>query len=154
MDAAHTPPPPDVGDLLDRIDASWRRLHEALVDIPEDRLEEPGVTGEWSVKNLFGHIAFWDEHALRQLPRVLAGRPREEDDVQALNEADHAARRGRALPEERSAMEQAHAALVEQLATIAGAEAAVLDAAIRDDTYEHYDEHRGEIEAWRQANGI
>ncbi len=60
---------------LERIEASWRELTEALAGIPEERLTEPGVAGEWSVKDLMGHIAFWDEQALLAAERHLAGQP-------------------------------------------------------------------------------
>ena len=147
-------PPSDIGELLERIETSWRELHETLDGIPDDRLAEPGVCGEWSVKDLFGHMALWDENAVRQMPHVLAGRPREDNDFQQINDADYTARRADPLPKQRAAMERAHAELTEQLETIAGADALALDEAIRVDTYEHYDEHRREIAAWWQRQGI
>lgn len=147
-------PPTDIAALLARIETSWRELHETLDGIPDERLTEPGVTGEWSVKDLFGHMALWDENAVRQIPHVLAGRPREGADFQQMNDADYAARRADPLPKQRAAMERAHAALVEQLETIAGADAAALDEAIRVDTYEHYDEHQREIASWRRRTGV
>lgn len=146
--------PADVHALLARIDESWRQLLAALDDIPEDRLSDPGVIGDWSLKDLFGHLAFWDEHAVREVERALAGLPRQDNEWQAMNEADHAARRDRALPEQRAAMYQAHAALVERLESVAGIEAAAIDAAIRPDTYEHYEDHIADIRAWREREGL
>ncbi len=146
--------PADVNGLLDRIDAGWSELMQALDDIPEDRLEEPGVAGTWSIKNVMGHIAFWDEHAIAAIERTLAGLPDDESDFQPLNEADHAARAGRTLAEERSAMHQAHAAVTARLEEIAGLDAAALDAAIAPDTYDHYAEHVADIQRWRQRAGI
>jgi uncharacterized protein (TIGR03083 family) len=144
----------DIGDLLARIDASWRALHETLDGIPEERQAEPGACGEWSVKDVLGHLALWDENAVEQIPRVLAGHGRAESDVQQINDADYAARRDDPLSRQRAAMERAHAALVERLEAITAADAFALDAAIRDDTYEHYFEHRQEIAAWRMREGI
>lgn len=146
--------PADVGDLIERIDEAWRGLMAVLDDIPEERLEEPGVVGEWSLKNLFGHIAFWDDQALQNIDPALAGQPDTHDDWQALNEADHAARLARTLPEERSAMHQAHAALLERLEGIAGIEAEPLDEAIKGCSYEHYAEHAVDVREWRQRAGI
>ena len=146
--------PADVHALLERIDEAWRQLFAALDDIPEDRMSDPGVIGEWSLKDLFGHLAFWDENAVREIERALAGLPRQDNEWQEMNEADHAARRDRALPEQRSAMHQAHAALVERLESVAGIEAAPIDAAIRPDTYEHYQDHVADIRAWRQREGL
>jgi hypothetical protein len=144
----------DVNALLERIDEAWRQLFAALDDIPEDRMSDPGVIGEWSLKDLFGHLAFWDEHAVTEIERALAGLPREDDAWQEMNEADHAARQDRTLPEQRSAMHQAHAALVERLEAVAGIEAARIDEAIRPDTYEHYQDHVGDIRTWRQRAGV
>jgi hypothetical protein len=147
-------PPSDVNELLDRIDASWRRLMAAIDGVPDDRLAEPGASGDWSLQDLFGHFAFWDEHALAEIDRALAGLPREDNEWQAMNESDHAARRGQSAQEQRVAMHQAHAALTERLEGIANIDAKKVDAAIRADTYEHYDEHLPGIEKWRQRAGF
>jgi hypothetical protein len=144
----------DVHALLERIEEAWRELFAALDDVPEDRMSDPGVIGDWSLKDLFGHLAFWDEHAVAEIERALAGLPREDNAWQQMNETDHAARRDRTLPEQRSAMHQAHAALVERLESVAGIEAARIDEAIRVDTYEHYQDHRKDIQSWRQRAGI
>jgi hypothetical protein len=148
------PAPADVHGVLDRIDVGWRELMEALDGIPEERLQEPGVVGEWSLQNLFGHLAFWDEHAVQEIERALAGQPREDTGWQELNEADHAARRGRTLAEERAAMHQAHAAVVERLEAVAGLDAARIDAAVRPGTYGHYEEHIPDIRGWRERAGV
>jgi uncharacterized protein (TIGR03083 family) len=146
--------PENVHALLDRIDEQWRELLKTLDGIPEDRLEEPGACGDWSLKNLMGHLGFWDDLAVRKIERVLAGQPAEAVDFQALNEADHAARLGRTLAEERSAMHQAHAAMVERLESVAGIEAGPIDEAISPDTYGHYAEHIPDIRDWRQREGV
>src|SRR5215217_527583 len=146
--------PGDVNALLERIEEAWRELFAALDDIPEDQMSDPGVIGEWSLKDLFGHLAFWDEHAMAEIERALAGLPREDNAWQEMNEADHAARRDHTLPEQRSAMHQAHAALVERLESVAGIEATPIDEAIRVDTYEHYLDHIKDIQSWRQRAGI
>jgi hypothetical protein len=146
--------PADVHALLERIDEAWRKLFAALDDIPEDRLSEAGVIGEWSLKDLFGHLAFWDENAVREVDRALAGLPRQDNEWQKMNEGDHAVRRDRTVPEQRAAMHQAHATLVERLEGIAGIEAESIDAAIRPDTYEHYEDHIGDIQTWRTRVGL
>jgi hypothetical protein len=146
--------PQDVKDILQRIDASWRELMAALDGIPEERLEEPGAVGDWSLKNLLGHLAFWDEEAVREFEQALAGLPRSDNDWQTMNEADHAARVDRTLPEERTAMHRAHATLLERLEDVAGIEAARIDEAVRGGSYEHYQEHVPDIREWRQRVGV
>jgi hypothetical protein len=145
--------PADVHALLDRIDEAWRRLLAVLDDVPGYRLADTGAVGDWSVQDLFGHIAFWDRNAIKEMERALAGLPREENAWQAMNDADHAARRGQPLSEQRSAMHQAHAELVARLEAVAGIAAEPLDAAMRPDTYEHYDEHAKDIREWRERAG-
>jgi len=144
----------DVNALLERIEEAWRELFAALDDIPEDQMSDPGVIGEWSLKDLFGHLAFWDEHAVVEIERALAGLPRADNAWQEMNEADQAARQDHTLPEQRSAMHQAHAALVERLEGVAGIEAARIDEAIRPDTYDHYRDHIKDIQTWRQRAGV
>jgi hypothetical protein len=146
--------PGDVNALLERIEEAWRELFVALDDIPEDRMSDPGVIGDWSLKDLFGHLAFWDEHAVAEIERALAGLPREDNAWQEMNETDHAARRDHTLPEQRAAMHQAHAALVERLESVAGIEAARIDEAVCPDTYDHYRDHIKDIQSWRQRAGV
>jgi uncharacterized damage-inducible protein DinB len=153
-DAMGRQAPDDVRALLERIEDAWRALFAALDGIPDDQFEDPGVIGDWSLKDLFGHLAFWDNHAVQEIERALAGLPREDDEWQAMNEADHAARRGRSLSEERAAMHQAHAELVARLEDVAGLVAGPIDTAIRPDTYDHYAEHIPDIQRWRQREGI
>lgn len=146
---AARPAPADVHGLIARIDAAWSDLLDALDGIPDDRLAEPGVAGDWSLKDLYGHIAFWDEQAIADLDRALAGQPEREIDWQAMNDHDYLKRRQRPAPEQRSDMHQAHALLLERLHGIAGIEAAPIDAAIKGASYEHYEEHIPDIKAWR-----
>jgi hypothetical protein len=34
---------------------------------------EPGVTGDWSVRDIIAHVTWWEEEALRHLPVILQG---------------------------------------------------------------------------------
>jgi hypothetical protein len=149
-------PPADVHELLQRIDESWSDFLDAIDGISDERMEDPGVAGEWSVKNLLGHIAFWEERASGHIERALAGLPDEESDevVEGLNATDHAARQGRTLSEERSALHRAHAAVTELLESVEGLDATDLDEAIRWDTYQHYAEHAPDIREWRRRVGL
>lgn len=145
---------PTVADLLERIDASWSALLASVDDLTEEQLLEPDAVGGWSLKELFGHIALWDRLGQENTAQALSGNPRQFDDFERLNQEDHAARRGRTLAEERAAMHQAHAALVADLEERVELDATVIDQAIAGSTYEHYDEHVADVEAWRARRGI
>jgi hypothetical protein len=144
----------DVRALIDRSDGLWREFLHVLDGIPDDLLLEPGAVGDWSLKDLFGHIAFWDEQAVLELDRALAGQPAQELDWQAMNEADYTARQDHPLPEQRADMHRAHAALLERLEGVAGIEATRIDEAIKGASYEHYAEHIPDVRGWRERNGV
>lgn len=146
--------PGDMGALLGRIDEGWREVLGTLEGIPEERLEEPGACGDWSAKNVMGHLAFWDAHVLAEIERALAGQPEQQVDFQALNDADQAERVGRSLAQEREAMYRAHATVIARLEGLPGSDAARLEQAIGTHTYEHYAVHARDIQRWRQRVGL
>lgn len=146
--------PQNVFDLLQRIESSWSAFLITLEDLTEDQLMEPGAVGEWSLKELLGHVAFWDDLGRENAALALSGQARQFDDFEALNQADHAARRGRTLAEERAAMHQAHAALVADLEDRGELDAAAIDQVIAGSTYEHYDEHAADVRSWRERRRI
>lgn len=153
-DTTMSPPPPTVSGLLQRIEDSWSAFLTSIDDLTEDLLLEPNAVGEWSLKELFGHIAFWDDLGRENAALALSGHARKFGDFEALNRADHAVRQGRTLAEERAAMYQAHAALVADLAERAELDASAIDEAIAGSTYEHYDAHVADVRAWRERRGV
>jgi hypothetical protein len=61
------------------IDEGHREVLDRLAGIPLDQLEEPATIGggEWSAKDLVGHLTTWEEIALATLDEWRAGeRPR------------------------------------------------------------------------------
>jgi uncharacterized protein (TIGR03083 family) len=61
----------DMLDALRRERAAWEAL---LAQVPPQRLAEPGVDGDWSVKDVVAHIAFFEWEMVRLLEtRSLAG---------------------------------------------------------------------------------
>lgn len=147
-------PEATVADLLQRIDDSWSAFLASVDDLTEDQLLDAGAVGEWSLKELFGHIAFWDALGQENAALALSGQTRQFDDFEDLNQEDHAGRQGRTLAEERAAMHQAHAALVAGLEERTEMDATAIDEAIAGSTYEHYDEHVADVQAWRAQRGI
>ena len=49
-------------DTLADMRASWDETEAVLASIPEDRMLEPGVTDEWSVRDLLAHIAGYERY--------------------------------------------------------------------------------------------
>lgn len=144
-------------EAIERMDTSWRAFLATLDGIPEDRLEEPGAVGEWSVKDVLGHIAFWDAQAIEALRRRLAGEPDRDVDWQAMNDAAAAERAGRPLSAAWDELHQTHQRLqraVENAVKHDPTMDATVCGCLKEDAYEHYDEHATEIRAWRQRVGL
>ncbi len=146
----------EIQETVARIEASWHGLLDAVDGIPNDRLTEPGAVGDWSIKDIMGHIAFWDEQALGAAQRHLASAPDSEVDVQTLNEREAAARRDIAAATQRTTMERAHAKIVGLLLSTPEIDPRVagLCGCLEGDTFKHYDEHAADIRAWRAANNV
>lgn len=143
-------------ETLVNIDRSWRGLMDVMDGIPADRLEQPGVSGEWSVKDLIGHVAFWDAQAVQKIQRRAARLPVQEVDWQAVNGREWAARRNRSPDALRDELRRTHGQLLDLLRTLPPTDPMTADvcAFVPVDTYEHYDEHATEIRSWRERVGL
>lgn len=47
-------------EILDQIRTTRQQFEEALAQVPAAHLTQPGVNGEWSVKDILAHIAWWE----------------------------------------------------------------------------------------------
>jgi len=126
---------------------SWAAFEAALRRIPRERWEEDGVLPGWSVRELLWHMAGWLQKCARNLERFARGEdePTSEQTVDERNEELAAQAKGmtvdavyRGLLSARDLVRQGWEALpnvddraVEELA---------------DETYDHYDEHRADLE--------
>lgn len=137
-------------EILGQIDRSWAGLQAALNGVPKERLSEPNIVGQWSIKDVLGHVAFWDRYSADGAALRLAGAPdRGEADWQALNDTDAAAKAEWDVDRILTELDAAHAAL------LAGYRALpTLDADEIKEDWEHYDEHGAEVRTWREREGI
>ena len=60
--------------VLNKLDEVWAAFKESYAGLSGARLTEPGVTGDWSVKDILAHVTTWEEEALKHLPVIMAGR--------------------------------------------------------------------------------
>ena len=147
-----------VAKLLAKIEAAWVAFHEGYAGLADDELLIPGVTGEWSVRDLIAHVAWWDAEALTHLPLILdGGRPPRYSatygGIDAFNALMTERKTGMSLAEVREEAETTHRRLV---AYVEGLPPAAVMAnerfkrRLRLDAYGHYPIHAGEIRAWRE----
>jgi hypothetical protein len=150
----------DKDTAIKNMERSWT-VHRSVVEsVPEEELTALGVVEAWSVKDIVGHIAFWDQRAATSLRAVtrndMDGIPRGKGEnwVDEWNEREYKARKDKPFTEVRSEWITAH-----ENARIALAETseATLDAKIGPnlvvdelgwDTWAHYEQHTEQIKAW------
>jgi hypothetical protein len=60
----------DKQQLLRQLDKSWNALKASYAGLSDSQLMEPGVMGNWSVKEILAHVTTWEEEALKYLPVI------------------------------------------------------------------------------------
>src|SRR5205807_10077313 len=63
----------DKQQLLKQLEKAWTTIEESYAGLSDAQLTEPGVMGEWSVKDILAHVTTWEEEALKYLPLILTG---------------------------------------------------------------------------------
>jgi hypothetical protein len=137
-------PPQPVRELLPVIDAGWRHWLDSLARVPSDRIAEPGVCGDWSIKDLMGHVAFWDKQVIDDIDAYVANEPPLTDSVEGWNQREAHLRAGSTAESLSSEMHEAHARMLQRLTAVAEIDPKI----VAVDTWEHYAEHSAEIERW------
>ena len=151
----------DLEQLMKRVDGRWLEFRKACHGLSEAAMQEPGVVGEWSVRDLMDHLANWEEETMVALDLIMEGkRPVRYADlggIDAFNDSRWREHRRLSLLEVQHRSTDVHARLVAFLATVPIHRFATetrFRHRLRLDTYAHYPEHGGQIVAWRQAKGL
>ena len=73
-------------ELLREDDEAWMQLHDVLERLTPEQMTEPGLTEEWTVKDLLAHFGCWMAEAAHVLERIRLGtHERTTIDVDAMN---------------------------------------------------------------------
>lgn len=150
----------DRQQLLRRLDKAWTAFNEAYAGLSQTRLIDPGVTGDWSVKDILAHVSWWEAEALKHLPLILAGgRPPRYatayGGIDAFNAQMTELKRGLSLAAVLSELEDTHRRLVAYLETVPEtcfSTETRFRRRLRLDTYSHYPLHGSAIRAWREQS--
>ena len=93
-------------DLLAELNSEYEAWEGLLAQIGEDRMEEPGVAGSWSIKDVIAHLTAWRRRTVGRLESVARGQPEPAHEWPAdLHEDDeinawfHARDRGKSVRE-------------------------------------------------------
>jgi DinB superfamily len=143
--------------VLRTLEAAWSAFQESYAGLPDAVLLEPGVAGEWSVRDVLAHVYAWQEEALAHLPVIAAGGtpPRYTTTyggIDAFNARMAERTRDLSLAEVRSRLDATQRRLVE-LVRNAPEDLLAGDTRFRRrlrlDTYGHYRLHALGILEWR-----
>jgi len=138
-------------EVFAQIDAGWQNWLDAIADLDNAAMIEAGACGDWSVKDLAFHLAFWDEQGEFDAAYRAEhnGDAPPERDWQAMNEQDHANQQGRPPSDAIAVMSMTHVSLLHTLEKYSGQDLTWAIADFKD----HYDEHAAQVRAWRQTRG-
>ena len=143
--------------LLARLDRAWQDFEESYAGLTDAELLTPGVTGQWSVRDIIAHVTWWEEEALTHLPHILEGvRPPRYSvkygGIDAFNALMTERRAGLSLAAVLRQHDDVHTRLVEYVRA-APEELFATETRFRRrlkwDTYHHYPIHAKAIRAWR-----
>jgi hypothetical protein len=144
--------------LLARIDRPWHAFTASYAGLLDDAMHEPGVVGDWSVKDLIAHISIWEDESLKALPLLLEGlRSPRYNGIDRFNADQIAARRPLSLAAVLQASHDTHQRLMRYLESVHEAAYSTetrFRHRLRFDTYGHYPEHTEAVLAWRRARGL
>jgi uncharacterized damage-inducible protein DinB len=154
--------------LVASLTEARNELLSLVRSMPVDRLEAPGAVGDWSVKDVVGHIASWEDRLLTLAQTVFNGHAgqiewiKDDEALQAWNHKQYLRKRAwtwdetirdLALMREEvlwnigwTAPEQ----LFQQHALEAGS---VSPAGLLEGIVEHDQEHLAQLRAWIEAEG-
>jgi hypothetical protein len=145
---------------LDEIARAWQEFQEILKRVPPERVDEPGLAGQWSVKDIIGYITTWEVEMMRLVhrytdtrnPMVLSLR----EDIDVFNERTIGEKRARPLTDLLDELHKAHEIAVEFVENMDETlfDVAEVDQRVRMDLYDHYREHSVQISRWlSEAHG-
>jgi hypothetical protein len=146
--------------LLKQLDTAWTAFKESYAGLSDSQLTEPGVTGDWSVKDVIAHVTWWEEEALKHLPLIIkGGRPprysRQYGGIDAFNAQMTEQKRGLSLSDVLRQLEETHHRLIAYVHS-APEEQFTRETRFRRrlrlDTYSHYPKHAQVIRAWRERS--
>lgn len=149
----------DKTELLRKVDRAWQALLASYAGLSDQEMVAPGVTGDWSVKDIIAHVTWWEEESLAHLPVILeGGRPPRYSvkygGIDAFNAQRAEERRALSLAKVLRQRDERHQRLLDYIERAPEEQIATetrFRRRLRLDTYGHYPEHTGAIREWRQG---
>jgi Protein of unknown function (DUF1706). len=152
----------DKQQLLKQLDKAWAAIKESYAGLSDAQMTEPGVTGNWSVKDILAHITTWEEEALKYLPLIIEGgrTPRysvKYGGINAFNAQMTEQKRGLSLSDVLKQLDETHRQLndyIHQAPEEQFTRETRFRRRLRLDTYSHYPKHAKAIRQWRERSAL
>jgi hypothetical protein len=148
----------DRTQLLARLEKAWRDFHESFAGLSDSQMVQPGVTGDWSARDILAHVTTWEQEALKHLPTILKGGkpPRYSVTHGGINDFNRIMteqKRDLTLTDVRRELDDIHRRLI-RFVESAPEEQFQTETPFRHrlrlDTYSHYPKHAEAIRRWRK----
>ncbi|HEY4644533.1 MAG TPA: DinB family protein [Bacteroidota bacterium] len=139
-------------DFLDAVHHEWDTLSGALRKVHPHLVPVPKFLGEWSIKDMIGHITSWEEECLERIEQMRtkqAVRGLSDDAVHRWNREHVEAKRFRSVEQIMDDFDTVHKRLLKELESIAEGELVFKDGIeewLIESTSAHYSEHRAVLE--------
>lgn len=155
-------------ELIDRIEREYIELEQLLVRIPAARATEPGVTDEWSARDVVAHMIYWQDFVCDRIDAVIEGRAPEPDtapeDTDRINRQAVLERRTQTWQEVHTEFERSTQRVIQTVASLSDEDLFVpgryrpvydgpLWMAIDRETYSHYEGHAKQLRSWLERIG-
>jgi hypothetical protein len=148
-----------IDDLLRELEEARDGFAEAVDAVDLELATTPGIVGDWSVRDLVVHVAFWCEHGTDAVRLAADGRGAafayDSADTDRMNAELEAEARGTPPAAATEREERAYAAFADVvrdldpgLLSLRLGSGDTVEEVIRYDGPEHYAEHAAQVRAW------
>jgi len=135
-------------EVLTKIELAWNAWIQVIADVDPDVGSTEEITGGYSLKDLFAHIAMWDREAVKEARARVSGAEGRAIDFNALNAQGFAANADSKFETLHAEMMDAHQTMVEELSHCGSLE----ESWVENDTWMHYADHTNEVREWQQRS--
>jgi len=159
----------DKAQLLDEMKRGYTALETVLAPLDQQQMTTPGITGDWSIKDILAHLAVWQNYlvirlqaAARNEVPAIQGILSDEGEVSAidrLNAGFYEENKSRPLDDVMADLRKTYRQIVEMTKALSDEDLTepqrfawmkgnALWELVAGDTYEHYQEHLQSIQEW------
>jgi hypothetical protein len=160
----------DKARILDEMRTNYAALEEILAPLDDTQMTTEGVIAGWSIKDMLAHIAAWHHRLLAWLHASIGHEepaisgPDSIEEMDELNAQFYKQNKSRPLDEVLNDFRTTHLQIMDIVQAMpeedltnpqrfAWAQGRPLWQLVAGDTYEHYQEHIGQIQKWLVQTG-